>query len=99
MRTPRSLGFLRQFIIAMITLVLIATNGTASDALDLWFTKPATKWTEALPIGNGSLGGMVFGDQFGTIQVNENSVWAGTPIDRPPRVRSRALASSGSRAM
>ena len=82
MCTPRSLGFLRQFIIAMITLVLIATNGTASDALDLWFTKPATKWTEALPIGNGSLGGMVFGDQFGTIQVNENSVWAGTPIDR-----------------
>ena len=92
MRTPRSLGFLRQFIIAMITLVLIATNGTASDALDLWFTKPATKWTEALPIGNGSLGGMVFGDQFGTIQVNENSVWAGTPIDRNRTPAAGSLA-------
>ena len=53
----------------------------AADLL-LQYAQPAAKWTEALPIGNGRLGGMVFGDQFGTIQANEISVWAGRPIDR-----------------
>jgi len=50
--------------------------------LELWYDEPASKWTEALPVGNGTLGGMVFGDQFGTIQANEISVWAGRPMDR-----------------
>ncbi len=53
-----------------------------SAPLELWYDEPASKWTEALPVGNGVLGGMVFGDEFGTIQVNEISVWAGRPVDR-----------------
>ena len=53
-----------------------------ANPLELWYGQPAAKWTEALPIGNGELGGMVFGDEFGTIQVNEISVWAGKPVDR-----------------
>ncbi|MFM2164948.1 MAG: Alpha-L-fucosidase, family, partial [Planctomycetota bacterium] len=53
-----------------------------ANPLELWYGQPAAKWTEALPIGNGELGGMVFGDEFGTIQVNEISVWAGKPLDR-----------------
>lgn len=49
-----------------------------SDPL-LWYTSPAAYWTEALPVGNGSLGGMVFG---GTdrerIQFNHDTLWTGT---------------------
>ncbi|ETN38004.1 uncharacterized protein HMPREF1541_07627 [Cyphellophora europaea CBS 101466] len=49
----------------------------------LWYTAPAEQWTEALPIGNGRLGGMVFGDtESERIQVNEESVWSGGPRSR-----------------
>ncbi|MBN2012131.1 glycoside hydrolase family 95 protein [candidate division KSB1 bacterium] len=48
--------------------------------LKLWYNKPATKWVEALPVGNGRLGAMVFGDPSNEIiQLNENTVWAGQP--------------------
>ena len=46
----------------------------------LWYTQPASQWVEALPIGNGRLGAMVFGDPANqVIQLNENTVWAGQP--------------------
>jgi len=49
---------------------------------ELWYKKPAAKWTEALPVGNGRLGAMVFGDfQHENIQLNEESVWAGAKIN------------------
>jgi len=64
----------------------------ASAPLELWYDEPAAKWTEALPIGNGELGGMVFGDEFGTIQVNDISVWAGQPVDRNRTPPAGALA-------
>ncbi|MCM3782408.1 glycoside hydrolase family 95 protein [Neobacillus mesonae] len=49
----------------------------------LWFDKPAEDWNEALPIGNGRLGGMVFGKvEHEQIQFNEDSVWYGGPRDR-----------------
>jgi alpha-L-fucosidase 2 len=54
-----------------------APDGGAS----LWYDKPATGWLEALPVGNGSLGGMIFG---GTdkerIQFNEQTLWTGDEI-------------------
>ncbi len=53
-----------------------------ADANDqrLWYDKPASIWLEALPIGNGRLGGMVFGGpQVDEIQVNEDSFWSGGP--------------------
>ncbi len=52
--------------------------------LVLWYDKPAQNdWTRALPIGNGRLGAMIFGDIAGDrIQLNEDSVWNGGPRDR-----------------
>ena len=48
--------------------------------LKLWYLHPAKQWVEALPVGNGRLGAMVFGDpSHETIQLNESSVWAGQP--------------------
>ena len=49
----------------------------------LWYTSPARDWNEALPIGNGRLGAMIFGGvQEEHLQVNEDSVWYGGPMDR-----------------
>ncbi len=48
--------------------------------LELWYDKPATQWVEALPIGNGHIGAMVFGgipDEH--IQFNESTLWTGSP--------------------
>lgn len=49
----------------------------------LWYNKPAANWNEALPIGNGKLGAMVYGGALKEqLQLNEDSVWAGGFVDR-----------------
>lgn len=54
-----------------------------TDNLEMCFDEPAKDWNEALPIGNGRLGGMVFNDIYTErIQLNEDSIWYGGPIDR-----------------
>jgi alpha-L-fucosidase 2 len=51
--------------------------------LVLWYRRPAGVWTEALPVGNGRLGGMVFGGlSRERIQLNDDALWAGGPKDR-----------------
>lgn len=53
------------------------------DTHKLWYDKPAETWEEALPLGNGRLGGMVFGKvSCERIQLNEDSIWYGGPSDR-----------------
>lgn len=48
----------------------------------LWYRQPALKWTEALPLGNGRLGAMVFGGtRQERFQLNEETIWAGGPVD------------------
>ena len=48
----------------------------------LWYSKPAEKWAEALPVGNGRLGAMVFGGTGNErIQLNEQTIWTGGPYD------------------
>lgn len=48
----------------------------------LWYEQPATQWVEALPVGNGRLGAMVFGGTgLDRIQLNEDTLWAGGPYD------------------
>ncbi len=50
--------------------------------LTLWYRQPAQEWTEALPVGNGRLGAMVFGGVGRErLQLNEDTLWAGGPYD------------------
>ncbi|MCX5644650.1 MAG: glycoside hydrolase family 95 protein [Phycisphaerae bacterium] len=50
--------------------------------LKLWYRQPAKQWTEALPVGNGQLGAMVFGGvEKDRLQLNEKSLWSGSPQD------------------
>jgi alpha-L-fucosidase 2 len=60
------------------------TQGEAAQSPDLlWYRTPAAGWNEALPIGNGRLGAMVFGGvREERLQLNEDSVWAGQKLDR-----------------
>jgi alpha-L-fucosidase 2 len=53
-----------------------------SNHLTLWYKQPAKVWDEALPVGNGRLGAMVFGNpEKERIQINEESIWAGCPVN------------------
>ncbi|KAA5542982.1 glycoside hydrolase N-terminal domain-containing protein [Adhaeribacter rhizoryzae] len=50
--------------------------------LKIWFMHPANNWNEALPVGNGRLGAMVFGGiTQERLQLNEETVWSGKPED------------------
>jgi alpha-L-fucosidase 2 len=52
------------------------------EPLSLWYRRPAAKWVEALAVGNGRLGAMVFGGiDRERIQLNEDTLWAGGPYD------------------
>ncbi|WP_432878999.1 glycosyl hydrolase family 95 catalytic domain-containing protein [Kribbella sp. CA-245084] len=54
--------------------------GSGANPLTLWYTQPATEWLQALAIGNGRLGAMVYGGTAAEqLQLNEDSIWAGGP--------------------
>ena len=56
------------------------SNDAPADDMKLWYDEPAVKWVEALPVGNGRLGAMVFGGpQCERLQLNEETVWSGQP--------------------
>jgi alpha-L-fucosidase 2 len=72
-------------VISRLSFVIVSVFFAATrvfadaDSPTLWYRQPAAKWEEALPVGNGRLGAMVFGgvatDQ---IQLNENTIWSGS---------------------
>lgn len=62
-------------------LILIPISAICQNDLKLWYKKPAKVWTEALPLGNGRLGAMVFGGvNEELIQLNEGTFWTGGPV-------------------
>ena len=84
-------GIFSKWLPGVLLLVSAFSNFAASAqeprleenrTMKLWYRQPATKWVEALPVGNGRLGGMVFGGvPEERIQLNEDSVWSGGPQD------------------
>ncbi len=64
----------------MLSIAESINKKSFNPATLLWFNAPATKWDEALPVGNGRLGAMVFG-KYGEerIQLNEETYWSGGP--------------------
>ena len=58
------------------------STGSRSTPLALWFAQPAELWQDALPVGNGRLGGMIFGGvKSERIALNEDTLWSGAPRD------------------
>jgi alpha-L-fucosidase 2 len=69
-------------IAAAVWVFQTALAADVTSPLTLWYNQPAGKWTEALPIGNGRLGAMVFGGAGQEhLQLNEGTLWAGGPYD------------------
>ncbi len=71
---------------AVVAVVLSVPTIAAAPAGDrphvLWYDKPAAKWVEALPVGNGRVSAMVFGGVGQErLQLNEGTLWAGGPYD------------------
>ncbi|KJD31097.1 alpha-L-fucosidase [Tamlana nanhaiensis] len=80
--------FKKKYLIKFFILALLITvfNCKKDDVINktnnnlLWYNQPANNWNEALPIGNGRIGGMLFGGvENDNIQLNEETVWAGEP--------------------
>lgn len=80
----------------------VAIPAIAQNNLRLWYNQPAAQWTEALPVGNGRIGAMIFGNPAGELlQLNEATFWSGGPVkkevinpDAPgylPRIREALL--------
>lgn len=66
-------------LVIMLSLGMMARNVTARE-YKLWYDQPAMTWTQALPVGNGVIGGMVFGTPaVEHIQLNEETIWSGQP--------------------
>src|SRR5690606_9832948 len=63
-------------------------------SLKLWYDKPAGEtWENALPVGNGRLGGMVYGNvEKETIQLNEHTIWSGSPYRNDTPLHPDSLA-------
>ncbi len=83
--------------------LLGAAQGPVGD-LNLWYRRPAREWVEALPFGNGRLGGMVFGGiERDRVQLNDDTIWSGAPYDpanpaAPAAIReARELVFAGKR--
>jgi alpha-L-fucosidase 2 len=67
---------------AWAVVTALAAAAPAGEPLVLWYGRPATQWVEALPVGNGQLGAMVFGGVAEErIQFNESTLWTGQPHD------------------
>ena len=90
-----------------LSLVLLTSAFAGTAPLALRYAQPAEKWTEALPVGNGRLGAMVFGGVTSErLQLNEATLWSGAPRDwnNPgaravlPQVRAAALAGDYAKA-
>ncbi len=82
MKFKTSVSLLAALVPALAGLAQNAARPVASsaEALRLWYRAPAKQWTEALPVGNGRLGAMVFGGvEREHLQLNEDTLWAGGP--------------------
>ncbi len=90
----------REFAIGSAALALYppwlkhAADKSAASKTELWFSKPACRWMEAVPVGNGRIGGMVYGGiSTERIDLTESTVWSGAPSDSD--VNPTSLANLG----
>jgi alpha-L-fucosidase 2 len=84
-------------LLVLVSLALVTAMGASTlgqskkGPLMLSYRQPAANWNEALPIGNGRIGAMVFGNVIDErIQLNDDTIWAGAPKDR---VNPKALVA------
>jgi len=78
-----SISALSKQAVFLGALLLLPWASRAQADLTLWYKKPASSWVEALPVGNGHIGGMVFGGiERELIQLNESTLYSGGPVKK-----------------
>lgn len=78
---------MKHFFLLLATFGICVTSLFSGERkyLKLWYQSPAEQWEEALPIGNGRLGAMLWGGvEEELIQLNEETLWSGRPVDNNP---------------
>ena len=80
------LKFIQYKIFSIAFVSVFSVSVQAQQSLKLMYHKPAENWNEALPIGNGKLGAMVYGGASQEhLQLNEETIWAGEPGNNVPK--------------
>ena len=99
MNKKRLIGYL--FVMVSAGCIHAQEKKVSAQEYKLWYDRPAQVWTEALPLGNGRLGAMVYGTPgIEQIQLNEETIWAGRPnnnanpnaLEYIPKVRELVFA-------
>jgi alpha-L-fucosidase 2 len=76
---------MKNFICLLYFMIAVQAVYGQQKEYVLWYDQPAKEWNEALPIGNGRLGAMIFGRADSElIQLNEQTLWTGGPVDLNP---------------
>ncbi len=92
--TPKASFMTRTSTALGVSILFLLLSAAAADPgpLNLWYEKPASKWTEALPVGNGHLGAMVFGGTSeARYQFNHDTLFSGEPHDYAHRGAAKFL--------
>lgn len=84
--------YLIKLFLLLAIVTISCTQVEKPNLMRLWYNKPAASWDEALPIGNGRLGAMIFGaPSIEHLQLNEETVWAGEPGNNLPKGFNQVL--------
>src|SRR5690349_6131515 len=76
---------MKRSLMSFFLMLVIHSTFAQDKDLVLWYDKPAKEWNEALPVGNGRLGAMIFGRPGEElIQLNEETLWTGGPANLNP---------------
>ncbi|MCD8186389.1 MAG: glycoside hydrolase family 95 protein, partial [Rikenellaceae bacterium] len=98
---------MKKLLIGLTILSAAGCRAPQEPDLKLWYERPASVWVEALPLGNGRLGAMVFGDPLQEeFQLNEETIWGGSPYnntnpkaqDALPEIRELIFAGKNAQA-
>ncbi len=82
-----------KYFASLAACLMLLTSAYAQNDLKLWYNTPAAQWVEALPLGNGKIGAMVYGiPGQEMIALNETSLWAGSPYNNDNREAKSHLA-------
>lgn len=95
-------SFIRLLSVIIFCFAVLQCQFVSSQELRLFYDKPAANWNEALPLGSGNMGAMVYGGVSAEeIQLNEETIWAGRPGNNVPKgkyeeiVKIRQLLTEG----
>lgn len=81
-----------KLIVKIFALVLLTFFAKAQGDYKIWYQQPAATWNEALPIGNGRLAAMVFGNPIAEqLQLNEETIWTGRPHNNVVESHSQVI--------